>query len=117
MHTPFTGELLGTLMLILLGDGVVAGVLLNHSKAQIRAGIVITAGWAFASWPASSPPPPRQPRCAPQSGRHAGFAIVSGDYSKLAVYIPAQPHRRLPRRGSGSGFSICPTGPRRPIRA
>lgn len=44
----FLGELLGTMMLILLGDGVVAGVLLNKSKAQNSGWIVITAGWAFA---------------------------------------------------------------------
>src|SRR3954471_21199488 len=34
--------------LILLGDGVVAAVLLNKSKAQNAGWIVITAGWAFA---------------------------------------------------------------------
>jgi len=43
----FLGELLGTLVLILLGDGVVAGVLLNKSKSQGGGWIVITAGWAF----------------------------------------------------------------------
>lgn len=36
------------MILILLGDGVVAGVLLNRSKAQNGGWIVITAGWAFA---------------------------------------------------------------------
>jgi glycerol uptake facilitator protein len=44
----FQGEFLGTMILILLGDGVVAGVLLNRSKAQNGGWIVITAGWAFA---------------------------------------------------------------------
>jgi glycerol uptake facilitator protein len=44
----FLGEILGTAMLILLGNGVVAGVLLNKSKAQGSGWIVITAGWAFA---------------------------------------------------------------------
>jgi glycerol uptake facilitator protein len=44
----FLGELLGTMMLIILGDGVVAGVLLNKSKAQNSGWIVITAGWGFA---------------------------------------------------------------------
>src|SRR5437667_9032619 len=44
----FVGELLGTLILILLGDGVVAGVLLNRSKAQNAGWVAITAGWAFA---------------------------------------------------------------------
>jgi glycerol uptake facilitator protein len=45
---PFLGEVLGTMMLIILGDGVVAAVLLNKSKAQNSGWIVITAGWAFA---------------------------------------------------------------------
>ena len=36
------------MVLILLGDGVVAGVLLNRSKAQNGGWIVITAGWAIA---------------------------------------------------------------------
>src|SRR5947207_1092486 len=45
--SPFTAELFGTLILILLGDGVVANVLLNRSKGQNGGWIVITAGWAF----------------------------------------------------------------------
>jgi glycerol uptake facilitator protein len=44
----FTAELIGTALLIVLGDGVVAGVLLAKSKAQNSGWIVITAGWAFA---------------------------------------------------------------------
>jgi glycerol uptake facilitator protein len=48
MPASFLGELLGTMMLILLGDGVVAAVLLAKSKAQNAGWIVITAGWAFA---------------------------------------------------------------------
>ena len=47
MHN-FLGEFLGTMVLILLGDGVVAGVLLNRSKAQNGGWIVVTAGWGFA---------------------------------------------------------------------
>jgi glycerol uptake facilitator protein len=41
-------ETIGTALLILLGDGVVAAVLLNHSKAQNSGWIVITFGWGFA---------------------------------------------------------------------
>ncbi len=48
MASPFLGEFCGTLILILLGDGVVAGVLLAKSKAHNGGWIVITAGWAFA---------------------------------------------------------------------
>ena len=42
------GEFLGTAVLIVLGDGVVAGVLLNQSKAKDAGWIAVTAGWAFA---------------------------------------------------------------------
>jgi len=45
---PFTAEVLGTMLLILFGDGVVAGVLLNKSKAQNSGWIVISTGWAMA---------------------------------------------------------------------
>ncbi|HBY98093.1 MAG TPA: aquaporin [Chloroflexi bacterium] len=44
----FLGELLGTMFLIILGDGVVAGVLLARSKAENSGWIVITTGWALA---------------------------------------------------------------------
>ena len=46
--TDFLGEFFGTAVLILLGNGVVAGVLLGKSKAQNAGWIAITAGWAFA---------------------------------------------------------------------
>jgi glycerol uptake facilitator protein len=44
----FPSEVIGTAILILLGDGVVAGVLLAKSKAQNSGWIVITFGWAMA---------------------------------------------------------------------
>lgn len=43
----FWGEVVGTGVLILLGDGVVAGVLLSRSKAQNSGWIVITWAWAM----------------------------------------------------------------------
>ena len=43
----FLGEVVGTCVLILVGDGVVAGVLLNKSKAQNSGWIVITWAWAM----------------------------------------------------------------------
>jgi glycerol uptake facilitator protein len=48
MSSPLLGEFAGTFILILLGDGVVAGVLLKHSKSEGAGWIVITTGWAFA---------------------------------------------------------------------
>ncbi|MGH2736184.1 MAG: MIP/aquaporin family protein [Actinomycetota bacterium] len=48
MDNNFVAEMVGTAILILLGDGVVAGVLLNRSKAQNGGWIVITFGWGLA---------------------------------------------------------------------
>ena len=45
--SPFLAELLGTMLLVILGDGVVANVVLNRTKGQNGGWIVITAGWAF----------------------------------------------------------------------
>ncbi len=44
----FAAEIVGTMILILLGDGVVAGVLLAKSKAQSSGWVVITLAWGFA---------------------------------------------------------------------
>jgi len=44
----FTAEVIGTMLLVLLGDGVVGGVLLKSSKAQNSGWIVITLGWGLA---------------------------------------------------------------------
>jgi len=48
LSNSFLGEFLGTLVLILFGDGVVAAVLLERSKAKGAGWIVVTTGWAFA---------------------------------------------------------------------
>ncbi|TBW36750.1 aquaporin family protein [Siculibacillus lacustris] len=48
MHGPIFGEFLGTLVLIMLGDGVVANVLLKGSKGENSGWIVITTGWGLA---------------------------------------------------------------------
>src|SRR5919109_712289 len=44
----FLAELIGTMILVLLGDGVVANVLLARSKGQSSGWIVITVGWGVA---------------------------------------------------------------------
>ena len=44
----YLGEFIGTMILIILGDGVVAGVLLRNSKAENSGWIVITFGWGIA---------------------------------------------------------------------
>ena len=44
----YLAEFIGTMILVLLGDGVVAGVLLRNSKAENSGWIVITLGWGMA---------------------------------------------------------------------
>jgi glycerol uptake facilitator protein len=89
--TPFLGEFVGTLILILLGDGVVACVLLKRSKGEASGWMVITAGWAFAVMAgvfASTACGSKDAFLNPAVT--LGFAVSSGDYSKLGPYIVAQ---------------------------
>ncbi|WP_293933331.1 MIP/aquaporin family protein [Iodobacter sp.] len=46
--TPLIAEFIGTALLVLLGNGVVANVLLNKTKGQNSGLIVIAFGWAMA---------------------------------------------------------------------
>ncbi|TAL47252.1 MAG: aquaporin family protein [Chitinophagaceae bacterium] len=46
--SPFIGEFIGTMLLIILGDGVVANVVLNKTKGNNSGWIVIAFGWAMA---------------------------------------------------------------------
>jgi len=48
MMRELFGEFLGTLILILLGNGVVAGVVLPKTKSNNSGWIVITMGWGIA---------------------------------------------------------------------
>jgi len=91
MRTPFFGEFMGTLILILMGNGVVAGILLKRSKGEGAGWLAITAGWAFAvmagvltALACGSPDGHLNPAVT------VAMAIVSGDFSKIASYIPAQ---------------------------
>ena len=91
MTSPLLGEFLGTMILILLGDGVVAAVLLKGSKAEGSGWIVITAGWAFAVMAGVF----TAIACG-SSDAHLnpavtlGFAVRTGDFSKIAPYLVAQ---------------------------
>ncbi len=44
--TPFLAEIVGTMLLVIFGDGVVANVVLARSKGHNAGWIVIAAGWA-----------------------------------------------------------------------
>ena len=48
MNNPFIGELIGTMLLIIFGDGVVANVVLNKTKGQNSGWMVIATGWGMA---------------------------------------------------------------------
>lgn len=84
------GEFLGTMVLILLGDGVVAGVLLRKSKAENAGWMAITTAWGFAVMAgvftslACGGPGHLNPAFT------LGAAIVSRDFSTAAPYIAAQ---------------------------
>lgn len=46
--SPFVAEIIGTMIMILLGNGVVANVVLSETKGNGGGWIVITTGWALA---------------------------------------------------------------------
>ena len=91
MTSPFLGEFLGTMILILLGDGVVAGVLLKRSKGEGGGWLVITTGWAFAVMAGVF----TAVACG-SSDAHLnpavtlGFAVRAGSFGKCLPYITAQ---------------------------
>jgi len=87
---PLLGEFVGTMLLIVLGDGVVANVLLAKSKGQGSGWIVITTGWAFAVFVAVA-------IVAGVSGAHINPAVTIGlaavgafPWSSVPGYLVAQ---------------------------
>src|SRR5690625_3614118 len=48
MTQQLLGEFIGTFILILLGDGVVAADVLNKTKSEGSGGVLITLGWGLA---------------------------------------------------------------------
>lgn len=85
------GEFMGTLVLILLGDGVVANVLLKRSKAEGAGWMVIASGWAFAVMAGVF----TAIACGSNDAHinpavTIGFAISSGQFTKIVPYLAAQ---------------------------
>jgi len=88
--TPFIAELLGTLILILLGGGVVANVLLKGTNGHNSGWIVITTGWALAVFTGVV-------IAGPYSGAHLNPAVTlamvitgSLNYGDALLYVLAQ---------------------------
>ncbi|MGB5431360.1 MIP/aquaporin family protein [Eudoraea sp.] len=69
--TPFIAEIIGTFLLILLGCGVTANVVLKDTKGHNSGWIVITTGWAFAVYIGVVV-------AAPYSGAHINPAVSIG---------------------------------------
>ena len=90
MQTGVFGEFLGTTVLILLGNGVVANVVLKKSKAEGAGWMVIATGWALAVMAGVFV----SIACGGEGHLNpavtVGAAVVSGDFSKLPGYIAAQ---------------------------
>ena len=88
--SPFIAELIGTMLLILLGDGVVANVLLNDTKGNNSGWIVITTAWGLAVFVGVTV-------AGPYSGAHLNPAVtiglaIAGKFAWASVlpYIAAQ---------------------------
>jgi glycerol uptake facilitator protein len=91
MHSVWFGEYLGTLVLVLLGNGVCANVTLRKSYAADAGWMVITTGWAIAvlcgvlvAQAFGSPGAHLNPAISLAS------AVISGDYSHLLTLWSAQ---------------------------
>jgi glycerol uptake facilitator protein len=87
--SPFISEFVGTSILLLLGNGVVANVVLNKTKGNGSGWIVITLGWAMAVFVGVY-------ASAAGSGAHLNPAITiakavkDNDWSNVHLYIAAQ---------------------------
>lgn len=88
--TPFVAEFIGTALLILLGNGVVANVVLTGTKGNGGGWIVITTAWALAVFVGVVV-------SAPYSGAHLNPAVtialaISGkfEWSQVPSYMLAQ---------------------------
>jgi glycerol uptake facilitator protein len=91
MHSAWMGEFLGTLVLVLLGNGVNAGVTLRKSYAADSGWMVITTGWCLAvlcgvlvAQAFGSPGANLNPAIT------LAAAVISGNYSTLLSFWSAQ---------------------------
>lgn len=88
--SPFVGEIIGTMLLVLFGDGVVANVLLSKTKGNNSGWIVITTAWAMAVFVGAY-------SVAAISGAHLNPAVTIGlavagnfEWAEVPGYVIAQ---------------------------
>ncbi|HUV69303.1 MAG TPA: MIP/aquaporin family protein [Terracidiphilus sp.] len=91
MHSVWLGEFMGTLVLVLLGTGVGAGVTLRKTYSADSGWIVITTGWGMGvlcgvlvAQAFGSPGAHLNPAIT------LAAAVSSGNYSQVLVYWSAQ---------------------------
>jgi len=91
MDSRYFGEFMGTAVLVLMGNGAVANVLLKKSKGEDAGWMAIATGWAlavmagvFTAIACGSSDAHLNPAVT------LGMAVKSGDYSNVAPYIAAQ---------------------------
>ncbi len=88
--SPFSAEIIGTMFMILLGNGVVANVVLNGTKGNNAGWMVITTAWAFAVFVGVVV-------AGPYSGAHLNPAVSIGlalagkfEWALVPAYVAAQ---------------------------
>ena len=101
----FIAETIGTMLLILLGDGVVANVLLGKTKGNNSGWIVITTAWAMAVFVGAY-------SVASVSGAHLNPAVTIGLAVAGAIpwgQVPPTSSRSSSARSSAPSWSGCAT--------
>lgn len=88
--SEFTAEIIGTMFLILFGNGSVANVVLNKTKGNASDWIVISMGWGLGVFIAVA-------TVGPVSGAHINPAVTVGlavggvfPWAKVGIYIAGQ---------------------------
>lgn len=88
--SPFVAEIIGTALLLLLGNGVVANVVLKETKAGAAGWIVVTFGWGMAVFVGVF-------AVAAVSGAHINPAVTVGlaaagkfPWAEVPVYVLGQ---------------------------
>ncbi len=90
MHGPFFGEFMGTLVLVLMGNGTVANVVLKKTLGENSGWMVICSGYGLAVMAgvftaiACGSPAHLNPAVT------LGMAIAQDDFSNVSTFIPAQ---------------------------
>jgi glycerol uptake facilitator protein len=90
MGRAFVGEFFGTLVLILLGNGVVAGVILKRSYAEASGWVAITTAWGLAVTLAVMVALVMGSNGHINPAITIGVGIATGDWSSAPVYIAGQ---------------------------